>query len=68
MGYETKGSDFMAKIRALALAAVVYEVWRERNYRIFRQLGQSWLPVFTRVEELIRAAATWQGRSRTYTS
>lgn len=65
---ETKGSDFVAKIRALSLAAAVYLIWKERNHRIFRQCRKSWQHTLSKVEELVREA-TWNWRSkRTYTN
>ena len=58
---ESSGRDFKYKMRALSLAAVVYLIWQERNYRIFRNMGQDWNQVLTKVEELIREA-TWKWR------
>lgn len=48
-------------MRALSLATVVYLIWHERNYRIFKNIGQDWKQVLTKVEELIREA-TWKWR------
>lgn len=39
---KTKGGDFKGNLRALSLAATVYMVWKEWNYRIFRNTGQEW--------------------------
>ncbi|KAM7460790.1 hypothetical protein LguiA_001909 [Lonicera macranthoides] len=36
---EIKGYTFLTKIRGVSLAAVVYFIWQERNYRVFNQEG-----------------------------
>ena len=60
---KTKGEGFRAKLRALSLAAAVYLIWKERNYRIFKHIGQDWMQVMYQIEELIRVA-TWKLRNK----
>lgn len=48
---ESRGSDFTARMRAMALAAVIYLIWKERNYKIFRQCGQNWQHTLNKVGE-----------------
>lgn len=60
---ETRGTDFKAKIRSLALAATVYMIWRERNYRIFRHMGKDWRVGLHQIEDLIKDA-TWRWRAK----
>ena len=61
---ETKGGDFRGKLRALSLAATVYMVWKERNYRIFRNTGEEWRLVLLKVEEELIREATWKWKAR----
>lgn len=58
-----KGESFKAHLRCLAMAAIVYHVWEERDCRISRHESHDWNVLLQRIDESIRYATwDWKGQ------
>ena len=48
------GNNIMSVVRRLVLAAVVYNIWKERNGRIFREVTKSCEDVYKSIVEAVK--------------